>query len=162
MCTRLQRCCCRNLPSHASTAQRFGQWIIASETVQHDWEICTTDASKAFLQGVTYEELSEITGEEIREANSTPPRRSEEILRTFPGFPDFSPDREVLHCDKPGTGLVDAPRASNFTVGQVTIQCVLLPTPVDPALVINSCLQVRRRSNVFSKMLIRSIICVLQ
>ena len=52
------------------------------------------------------------------------------------GFSDFRPDREVLHCDKPGTGLVDAPRAFSIKVGQVTSKCGLRPTSVDPELVL--------------------------
>ena len=26
-------------------------------------------------------------------------------LKTLPGYSDFDPLRELLHCDKPGTGL---------------------------------------------------------
>jgi hypothetical protein len=32
-------------------------------------DICTTDISKAFLQGVTYKELAEATGEPLREVH---------------------------------------------------------------------------------------------
>ena len=52
-----------------------------------------------------------MTGEEIREVNFTLPKGSEAILLKLEGFYDFSTATEALHCDKPGTGWVDAPRA---------------------------------------------------
>ena len=33
---------------------------------------------------------------------------------------NFDPQTEVLHCDKPGTGLVDAPRAFSMKLKRVT------------------------------------------
>jgi hypothetical protein len=40
---------------------------------------------------------------------------------------------EVLHCDKPGTGLVDAPRAFSIKLQMVTRgKCNLIPSSVDP------------------------------
>ena len=38
----------------------------------------------------------------------------------------------MLHCDKPGTGLIDAPRAFSMKLAQVTEKiCGLIPTSVD-------------------------------
>ena len=81
-----------------------------SEAVCRGWDICTTDISKAFLQGVTYEELADMTGGPIREVSFELPPGSLHMLKQMEGFSDFNPVTEVLHCDKPGTGLVDAPR----------------------------------------------------
>ena len=72
---------------------------------------CTADVPKAFLQGVTYEDLAEMTGEPLREVNFYLPADNIPLLRMIPGFEDVNPQTEVLHCDKPGTGLGDAPRA---------------------------------------------------
>ena len=59
------------------------------------------------------------------------------ILKQVPGFEDFDESSEVLHCDKPGTGLVDAPRAFSMKLGMVTKEkCLMLPTSVDQELVI--------------------------
>jgi hypothetical protein len=95
---------------YAGTAQRYSQRVLVSEAVMRGWDIGTTDISKAFLQGVTYKELSEMTGEPVREVNFYLPARSSVLLKQVDGFQNFNPQLEVLHCDKPGTGSVDAPR----------------------------------------------------
>ena len=105
-----------------------------SEAVRQGWDIGTTDISKAFLQGVTYEELAQLTGEKPREVNFYLPASSVAILRKVPGFESFDPQREVLHCDKPGTGLVDAPRAFSIKLKLVIKRCRLFASQVDPEL----------------------------
>ena len=106
-----------------------------SEAVLRGWDIATTDISKAFLQGVTYEELAQLTGEKQREVNFYLPAADVPLLRKVPGFEDFDPTTEVLHCDKPGTGLVDAPRAFSLKLSRVTTgKCRLVPSKVDPEL----------------------------
>ena len=42
------------------------------------------------------------------------------VLRQVPGFENFDAHTEMLHCDKPGAGLVDAPQAFSFKLSQVT------------------------------------------
>ena len=59
----------QNLDSYAGTSQRYRQRLVCSEAAHRGRPTCTTDISKAFLQGVTYEELSSLTGEPIREVN---------------------------------------------------------------------------------------------
>ena len=126
-----------NLASYAGTSQRYSQRLLASEAVQRGWEMCTTDINKAFLQGVTYEELAKLTGEPLREVNFYLPHGSVPILQKLSGFQDFDPLTEVLHCDKPGTGLVDAPRAFSIKLSQVTVNtCQLIPTSVDAELAV--------------------------
>ena len=99
-----------DIDRYAGTSSRCSQKLLVSEAARRGWPICTTDISKAFLQGVTYEELSELTGEPAREVNFYLPASNVPLLRKIPGFESFDPQKEVLHCDKPGTGLVDAPR----------------------------------------------------
>ena len=43
------------------------------------------------------------------------------LLRKVPGFEDFDPTKEVLRCDKPGTGSVDAPRAFNIKLKLIVV-----------------------------------------
>ena len=49
----------------------------------------------------------------------------------IPGFEDFDPQNEVFHCDKPGTGLGDAPRAFSIQLRGVTDSCKLVPSQID-------------------------------
>ena len=86
--------------------------MLGSEAARQGWPLCAADISKSFLQGVTHEELSRITGEPVREVNFTLPRYCSDMLRQIEGLETFNPDKEVLHCDKPGTGSVDAPLPS--------------------------------------------------
>ena len=99
------------IAKYAGTSARSSQKILVSEAVRNGWDVCTTDISKAFLQGVTYKELAQLTGEPMREVNFYLPGYNIPMLRQLKGFEDFDPMHEVLHSDKPGTGLVDAPRA---------------------------------------------------
>ena len=96
---------------YAGTSSRLSHKVLVSEAAAHGWDITTTDISKAFLEGVTYKELAELTGTQEREVNFYLPPHNLPLRRTIPGFESFDPQREVLHCDKPGTGSVDAPRA---------------------------------------------------
>ena len=51
-----------SLESYAGTSTRWSQRIVASQAVLRGWRIVSADVAKAFLQGVSYEELSRITG----------------------------------------------------------------------------------------------------
>jgi hypothetical protein len=93
---------------------------LVSEAVLRGWDLITTDISKAFLQGVTYDELAKLTGERPREVNFYLPASNIPVLRKVKGFENFNPATEVLHCDKPGTGLVDAPRVFSLKLSSIT------------------------------------------
>jgi hypothetical protein len=92
---------------------------VCSEAANNRWPLISTDIPKAFLQGVTYEELADMTGEPLREVNFYLPAASVEMLEQVPGFEMFDPRAEVLHSDKPGTGSVDAPRAFSIKLQKV-------------------------------------------
>ena len=112
-------------------------YVVCSEAAHRGWLILTTDIRKAFLQGVTYEALSGLTGESIREVNFHLPGNCVPILKQVPGSEDFNEHTEVLHCGKPGTGLVDAPRAFSFKLSQLTKnKCRMMPSPFDGELVL--------------------------
>ena len=122
------------IDTYAGTSTRYSQKLICSEAVRQGWDIATTDISKAFLQGVTYEELAKKTGDAQREVNFYLPQRQIHILRKVPGFENVDANNEVLHCDKPGTGLVDAPRAFSMKLAEVTDKCGFVPSKIDPEL----------------------------
>ena len=95
--------------SYAGTSERYSHIILVSEAVLRGWDLATTDISKAFLQGITYKELAELTGEPHREVNVYLPAYCIPSLRNINGSETFDPHTEVLQCDKPGTGCNDAP-----------------------------------------------------
>jgi len=123
-----------SVATYAGTSQRYSQRVLVSEAVLRGWPIATSDVSKAFLQGVTYQELAELTGEPIREVNFFLPSYNIPQLQQVPGFEGFDPNSEVLHCDKPGTGSVDAPRCFSLKLSKVTTECDLVPSNVDQEL----------------------------
>ncbi len=50
----------------------------------------------------------------------------------MPGFETFDPQKEVLHCDKPGAGLVDAPKAFSMKLKLITRDKLgLIPSVID-------------------------------
>eukprot|EP00959_Pyramimonas_sp_CCMP1952_P113790 2379062-Pyramimonas_sp.AAC.1 len=58
----------------------------------------------AFLQGLTYQELAEATGEKERAARFTLPLGSASVLRSLPGFEHHDESKHRLQRLKPGTG----------------------------------------------------------
>ena len=113
----------QDMSAFAGTASRWAQRIVVSEAIARGWPLLSVDVAKAFLQGVAYEELAEMTGQPQREVNFVLPPSSVEVLRRIPEFSSFDSAKEVLHCDKPGTGLRDAPRAFSMKLRKVTQSC---------------------------------------
>ena len=123
--------------SYAGTSQRHSQRIVCSEAVNQHWDIYNTDISKAFLQGITYKELQELTGEPLREVNFYLPPWCVPIIRRIKGWESFDPLKEVIHCDKPGTGCFDAPRCFSLKLAKVTGEtCGMVSCIVDNELCI--------------------------
>ncbi len=110
---------------YAGTSSRAAQKILVSEAVRRRWPICTADISKAFLQGMTYKAMAELTGEPLREVNFYLPANNIAILRKIQGYENFNPRTEVLHCKRAATGTIDAPRAFSLKLGQITTENVL-------------------------------------
>ena len=67
---------------------------MVSEAVVRGWKLTTIDVKKAFLKGVTYEELAKQTGEPLREVNFDLDWESTNYLRQLPGFAGFNRTRK--------------------------------------------------------------------
>ena len=121
-----------DLDTFAGTAKRQSQRILASQSACNpDWIIASLDIEKAFLQGFTYAELAEATGEPERIVCFKLPPGSAQILRKFPGFASYDETLHCLQCIKPGTGTKDAPRAFSMKLRQLTQSAGLKPTVYD-------------------------------
>ena len=109
------------LENFAATGSRQSQRLLSSEVACHPgWKLVAVDVAKAFLQGMTYQEMSELTGEDEHEVHFDLPAREAEYLKQVPGFEGFDPRKETLKCLKPGTGCRDAPRAFALKLAQFT------------------------------------------
>ena len=89
------------LATYAGTAARLSRRIVTSEAAVCGWPMVALDVRKAFLKGVTYDELAKTTGEPRRDVNFELTADAAEILRQIPGYEGFDENVEVLHCDKP-------------------------------------------------------------
>ncbi|CAE7353799.1 RE1 [Symbiodinium sp. CCMP2592] len=126
-----------DIEAHASTASRLSQRMLCSEVAcRPSWKFVTVDVNKAFLQGMSYDEIHKLTGETEREVHFTLPHGWEHHLRKIPGYENFCPRTEVLKCLKPGTGCKDAPRAFSLKLATFTRseKIGLRPSTYDPEL----------------------------
>ena len=87
----------------SATASKWSQRLIISEIVQRGWHIASTDISKAFLQGASFDEKASETGQPMRDVSFDVCPKTAHVVKQLPGFQDFSPNLEALHCLKPGT-----------------------------------------------------------
>ena len=79
-----------DIDRYAGTSSKCSQKLLVSEAVRNGWPIFTADISKAFLQGVTYEELAELTGNPVREVNFYLPANNIPLLQQLSGFENFN------------------------------------------------------------------------
>ena len=127
--------CADALDTYAGTGSKISQRLLLSEAACHpEWSFLSLDINKAFLQGVTYDELAEATGQEERVVHFTLPSGSAQILRRIPGYENYDERYYVLKCLKPGTGCKDAPRAFSMKLAGVTrsAEVGLKPLAADP------------------------------
>ncbi|CAE7203568.1 RE1 [Symbiodinium sp. CCMP2592] len=118
----------------ATTASRFSQRLLVSECVLRGWVIASSDVPKAFLQGVSYDELAEATDRPRRDVSFELSGEGLACLKMLPEFATFNPRTEALHCLKPGTGCRDAPRAFSMKLRQVTEKFGFKSSSVDSEL----------------------------
>ena len=84
-----------------------------------DFIFITVDVEKAFLQGMTHEEIEASTGEVQRRAFFDLSPGSAAVLRQIPGYEDFDERYECLMSLKHGTGTKGAPRAFSLKLASV-------------------------------------------
>ena len=110
---------CEWMETFAGTASRWAQRVVNSCTVQEDGFILfSLDVGSAFAKGMTFEELSKLTGEPLRAVEFDLNPEDVKILRQIPGFETFDPATETLTMIKPIYGLKDAPRANCLRRGR--------------------------------------------
>ena len=63
----------RSLDNYVGTSQRYSQRVLVFVAVQNKSDICTTDISNAFVQGVKFKGLAEAAGEPLRAVNFVVP-----------------------------------------------------------------------------------------
>ena len=56
----------QDLSAFAGTASRAAQRLLTSEAVLRGWDVVSADVPKAFLQGISYVDLAEQSGEPLR------------------------------------------------------------------------------------------------
>ena len=120
--------------NYSATATKWSQRVLVSEAVLRKWNLASTDISKAFLQGITYAELAEETQQPLRDVSFEVCPRTALVLSQIPGYADFQPSSEVLHCLKPGTGCRDAPRAWALKLRKATKEFGLQSSLIDSEL----------------------------
>ena len=123
--------------SYSGTASRLSQRLVASETAcraHEGWVLSSFDVEKAFLQGMTYEELHRTTGEPPRRVHFSLPKGASNILQQLPGYEHFDERYHCLRALIPATGTGDAPRAFNLKLSSVLHGHGYRPTKSDPNL----------------------------
>ena len=92
---------CQDMLTYAGTATRWAQRLIVALAVLLDLPMFTIDVTGAFAKGLNWEQLSELTGEALRNVQFELTRAEDiALLRKLPGFEDFNPAYEVLDMIK--------------------------------------------------------------
>ena len=125
-----------DLDIYAVTAGRSGQRLANAVAAENpELILFSFDVSQAFAKGMTFEELSAFSGQDVRKVEFDAPKVDIEGLREFPDFRDFEPVKETLTMLKPIDGLKDAPRAWRKKLHQVLVQWLSLRQfYIEPAL----------------------------
>ena len=123
-----------DVPSYASTATRWTQRLVVSIAVQRKWSLYIADVSTAFLRGMSFQELANITDSPMREVAFTPPKGSEKYFAELKGFHDLNFSVEVLRLLKAVYGLRDAPRAWRLRLDMELRKLGGTPLPTDSSL----------------------------
>ena len=78
------------LETFAGTAKQASQRLVSSEVARRpNWVYAAVDVAKAFLQGMAYAEMHELTGEAPWEVNFPLPPGSAAILHQVPSYETF-------------------------------------------------------------------------
>jgi len=123
-----------NIETFSGTATKAAQRTVCGITAQHGFTLFSMDISAAFLKGLTFQEIADLTGKPFRSVQFHVPKDSVHILRQLPGLHDFDPHTEILEFLKSIWGLKDAPRAFGMRRDQTLRSFGAQPTNRDPHL----------------------------
>ena len=131
-----------SMETFAGTASRWAQRVVCFVCVQHvGFKLWSFDVAAAFAKGMTFSELSKLTGTELRSVQFDLRGEDIRLLRQIPGFENFDPIRESLDMVKPIYGLKDAPRAWRLELDQLLREFGLTPLFSDAQLYIKVVLE---------------------
>jgi len=99
-----------DIDTFAGTASKASQRMVNGFAAQHSYTLFSMDISAAFLKGLTFTEIAQLTGQPKRSVQFIPPKNCIHLLRRLPGMADYNPTTEVLDFLKAMWGLKDAPR----------------------------------------------------
>ena len=107
------------LPTYANTTSRWGQRLINSIATQRQWKLKSADIGTAFLQGLTFAQLAELTGEPLRVVGLIPLKGTEQYFTEMPDLKNVNFQVSDLKMVKAVYGLKDAPRAWRKRLDQI-------------------------------------------
>lgn len=108
-----------SLSTFANTTSRWGQRLINSVATQRKWRLRSADIGTAFLQGLTFKQLAELTGEPLRVVGFQCPKGTEPYMKELAEFKHLNFDLWDLQMIKAIYGLKDAPRAWRKRLDQI-------------------------------------------
>jgi len=97
------------------------------------------DVGAAFSKGLTFAEVSQMTGEPLRTVQVDLPAGTVRLARTFKELSDYDPVIHCLEMVRPGFGLKDAPRLWNMRVKQLMDKLKMTATVSDAQLFCSWC-----------------------
>ena len=115
----------QHLDIYASATSRSGQRLVNALSVQHaDFVLFSFDVSQVFAKGMTSEELSVLSGQDIRRVEFDVFREDIRCLRELFDFKVFEPVEETLAMYEFIYWLTDVPRPWRKPLHQVFTQWV--------------------------------------
>ena len=123
-----------DVTTYSGTASKWAQRLINQHAAQFEHEIFSMDISAAFLKGMTYDRISQLTGEPLRSVQFDFPRQDAWLLCQLPGMKDFDNNYEVLDLVKALWGLKDAPRAFGLKLAETLTSIGFTQGTIDPQL----------------------------
>ena len=121
-----------DVDTYSGTASRWGQRAVTATAAMYKYRLWMLDVPKAFLRGLSFEQLSAATGERQLSMQLDLPKGSIPLLRMLPNFEDFDPALEVLETEKPVIGSTVAPKAFSMKLDTVLREAHLVPTQAQP------------------------------
>ena len=120
------------MTTYSGTASRWAQRMVNQHAAQCEHEIFSMDISAAFLKGMTYAKISQLTGDPLRSAQFDFPAQDAWLLQKLPGMQDFDYHTEVLDLVKALWGLKDAPRAFGLKLAETLREAGYIQGIIDP------------------------------